>query len=138
MTVAGAAGVNGTVRLLSPGMGVASTVFSCKLSRTPRFRLPAFAACNMHRSNKRSWKMHPQGLVSSLHAWGLPPWRLPPSDCLQAFWKTSFAYHPVLLAAVAIKAQGLAEYLHLPKLQCAARAAGYMSQTARQTAGTPR
>lgn len=46
MTVAAAAGVNGTVRPLSPGMGVASTVFSCKLSSTPRFLLPAFAACN--------------------------------------------------------------------------------------------
>ena len=48
MTVAAAAGVKGTARLLSPGMGVASTAFSCRLSRTPRFRLPPLAACTWH------------------------------------------------------------------------------------------
>ena len=52
MTVAAAAGVNGTIGLLSPGMGVASTVFSCRLSRTPLFRLTAFASCTQRCANQ--------------------------------------------------------------------------------------
>ena len=59
MTVAAAAGVKGTMRVLSPGMGVASTAFSCRLSRTPRFCLPALAACTSGYGFMRGGQMHP-------------------------------------------------------------------------------